>query len=98
MDCRNFITNLSKVAAGLPFLCFLPTLQAAGREKVNFSDGWRFALVNDAGMESSDYQEGAGLPAVRWWPASRLRTREVRSLKAGHESGNADFFLRTTVD
>lgn len=65
MDCRNFITNLSKVAAGLTFLCFLPTLQAAGREKVNFSDGWRFALVNDAGMESSDYQEGAGLPAVR---------------------------------
>lgn len=65
MKHRNFVRELVGVAAGLGFLCFLPTLQATGREKVNLSDGWRFTLGNDAGMESSDYQEGAGFPVVR---------------------------------
>ncbi len=65
MNGRNFMTQLSKVAAGLAFLCFVPTLQAAGREKVNFSEGWQFSLVNAAGLESSDYEDGGGMTVVR---------------------------------
>ena len=64
MNYRNIITNLTAVAAGLAFLCSLPILKAAGREKVNFSDDWRFSLMNDAGMESSDYQQTQGDFAV----------------------------------
>jgi beta-galactosidase len=60
----TFVPKLRRAVLGLVFLCVLPTLHAAGREKVNFSDDWRFSMVDDAGLESSDYQGTDRLPVV----------------------------------